>query len=105
MTRIKHCRPTQVLPRIRRSWSQRNKLERSKLVRNMSEAPMGEVAARKGRVTIVDVARTAGVSKSTVSLVLSGSQLVAEATRERVTRAMRALGYVYHRGAASLRAS
>ena len=56
-------------------------------------------------MTIVDVARPAGVSKSTVSLVLSGSQLVAEATRERVTRAMRALGYVYHRGAASLRAS
>jgi len=66
---------------------------------------MGEVAAGKGCVTIVDVARTAGVSKSTVSLVLSGSRLVAEATRERVTRAMRALGYVYHRGAASLRAS
>ena len=60
---------------------------------------------RPGRVTIVDVARNAGVSKSTVSLVLSGSPLVAEATRERVTRAMRTLGYVYHRGAASLRAA
>ncbi len=56
-------------------------------------------------MTIVDVARHAGVSKSTVSLVLSGSELVAEPTRERVTRAMRALGYVYHRGAASLRAA
>ena len=56
-------------------------------------------------MTIVDVARRAGVSKSTVSLVLSGSDLVAPKTRERVTRAMRALGYVYHRGAASLRAA
>lgn len=60
---------------------------------------------KAGRVTIVDVARLAGVSKSTVSLVLSGSQLAAEATRSRVSEAMRALGYVYHRGAASLRAA
>jgi LacI family transcriptional regulator len=54
-------------------------------------------------VTIVDVARLAGVSKSTVSLVLGGSALVAEATRERVTEAMAELGYIYHRGAATLR--
>ena len=66
---------------------------------------MGEAAVSKGRVTIVDVARRAGVSKSTVSLVLSGSSLVAEGTRERVAAAMHVLGYVYHRGAASLRAS
>jgi LacI family transcriptional regulator len=64
-----------------------------------------ETGERTGRVTIVDVARRAGVSKSTVSLVLSGSDLVAPKTRERVSRAMRALGYVYHRGAASLRAA
>ncbi len=38
-----------------------------------------EAEGRDGRVTIVDVARHAGVSKSTVSLVLSGSSLVAEA--------------------------
>ena len=38
------------------------------------------------RATIVDVARRAGVSKSTVSLVLGGSSLVADATRERVSR-------------------
>jgi LacI family transcriptional regulator len=56
-------------------------------------------------VTIVDVARRAGVSKSTVSLVLAGSNLVRPATHERVSSAIRALGYVYHRGAASLRAS
>lgn len=64
-----------------------------------------KLGARPGRVTIVDVARSAGVSKSTVSLVLSESPLVAEATRERVTHAMKALGYVYHRGAAQLRAA
>ena len=64
-----------------------------------------ETEKRAGRVTIVDVARRAGVSKSTVSLVLSGSELVAQKTRARVNRAMLALGYVYHRGAASLRAA
>jgi LacI family transcriptional regulator len=62
-----------------------------------------ETEAREGRVTIVDVARRAGVSKSTVSLVLGGSSLVADATRTRVSKAMSDLGYIYHRGAATLR--
>jgi LacI family transcriptional regulator len=62
-----------------------------------------QVEAGEGRATIVDVARRAGVSKSTVSLVLGGSALVAEATRERVSDAMKELGYIYHRGAATLR--
>src|SRR6516225_7823051 len=60
-------------------------------------------ALSEARATIVDVARLAGVSKSTVSLVLGGSSLVADATRERVTEAMAELGYIYHRGAATLR--
>jgi len=55
------------------------------------------------RPTIVDVARAAGVSKSTVSNVLNGSPLVRPATREVVERAMGALGYVYNRSAANLR--
>jgi LacI family transcriptional regulator len=55
------------------------------------------------RATIVDVARRAGVSKSTVSLVLGGSSLVADSTRVRVTEAMSELRYIYHRGAATLR--
>ena len=62
-----------------------------------------ETEGREGRATIVDVARSAGVSKSTVSLVLSGSSLVAETTRARVNQAMSDLGYIYHRGAATLR--
>ena len=62
-----------------------------------------EMEGREGRATIVDVARRAGVSKSTVSLVLGGSSLVAETTRERVSDAMNELGYIYHRGAATLR--
>jgi LacI family transcriptional regulator len=57
----------------------------------------------KPRVTVVDVAKAAGVSKSTVSLVLQGSPLVNEGTRAKVSAAMRELGYVYNRGAANLR--
>ncbi len=55
------------------------------------------------RVTVIDLAHAAGVSKSTVSLVLQGSPLVKDATRARVNRAMQDLGYVYNRGAANLR--
>src|SRR5690349_7879295 len=61
-------------------------------------------AGRKTRaVTILDIAKSAGVSKSTVSLVLKKSPLVREETRQRVAGAMNTLGYVYNRGAASLR--
>ena len=55
------------------------------------------------KITILDLARAAGVSKSTVSLVLQGSPLVKDATRARVARAIQELGYVYNRGAANLR--
>jgi len=57
------------------------------------------------RVTVIDIAKAAGVSKSTVSLVLQGSPLVNEVTRAKVTAVMRELGYVYNRGAANLRQS
>ena len=69
----------------------------------MNDGTRREMEGREGRATIVDVARRAGVSKSTVSLVLGGSSLVADATRERVSDAMNELGYIYHRGAATLR--
>lgn len=55
------------------------------------------------RPTIIDVARHAGVSKSTVSLVLQNSPLVKRATRELVKESMAALNYVYNRSAANLR--
>ena len=64
---------------------------------------MATARERSMSVTIVDIARAAGVSKSTVSLVLKASPLVKEETRARVVRAMAELGYVYNRGAASLR--
>ena len=57
----------------------------------------------KRRVTLVDIGRSAGVSRSTVSLVLRESPVVAEETRRRVRAAMGHLGYVYNRGAAVLR--
>lgn len=57
----------------------------------------------KKRPTILDVARQAGVSKSTVSLVLQNSQLVRQSTRDEVAKAIEELGYVYNRSAAGLR--
>jgi LacI family transcriptional regulator len=55
------------------------------------------------RPTIIDVAQAAGVSKSTVSLVLQNSPSVREETRRQVREAMNALGYVYNRAAANMR--
>ncbi|WP_197289674.1 LacI family DNA-binding transcriptional regulator [Saccharothrix sp. NRRL B-16348] len=44
-------------------------------------------------VTLVDVARHAGVAVSTVSYALSGKRPISEPTRARVERSMEALGY------------
>lgn len=55
------------------------------------------------RPTIIDVAEAAGVSKSTVSLVLQNNPAVRTETREAVRAAMARLGYVYNRAAAHLR--
>ncbi|WP_051697259.1 LacI family DNA-binding transcriptional regulator [Thioclava indica] len=57
------------------------------------------------RPTIIDVARKAGVSKSTVSLVLRNSPAVREDTRGEVREAMAEIGYVYNRAAANMRMS
>jgi LacI family transcriptional regulator len=59
----------------------------------------------EGSVTIIDIARAANVSKSTVSIVLTGRGSVKPDTRRRVLEVMNRLGYVYNRGAASLRNS
>ncbi|MBO1076802.1 LacI family DNA-binding transcriptional regulator [Roseomonas marmotae] len=58
---------------------------------------------RTVRVTLLDVARQAGVSRATASLVLRNSPLVAAETRARVQAAAQAVGYLYNRGAATLR--
>jgi DNA-binding LacI/PurR family transcriptional regulator len=54
------------------------------------------------RPTIYDVAAAAGVSKSLVSLVLRGSPRVSDDARQRVERAIHALGYVPSRAASAL---
>lgn len=53
--------------------------------------------------TIQDVARRAKVSAATVSRVLSNPERVSEATRERVTQAVRDTGYTINQAARSLR--
>lgn len=55
------------------------------------------------KITINDVALAAGVSVSTVSLVLSGKGRISAATGQRVNDAVEQLGFVRNRQAASLR--
>lgn len=57
------------------------------------------------RITLTDVARHAGVSRATVSLVLRDSPLIPAATKARVRLAVEAVGYLYNRGAATMRGS
>jgi len=59
------------------------------------------LAKRKGNLE--EIARAAGVSRSTVSLVLRGSALIAPKTAVKVREAATQLGYVYNRTAAALR--
>jgi LacI family transcriptional regulator len=60
-------------------------------------------STRARPATILDVAESAAVSKSTVSLVLQGSPLIRDETAEKVRAAASRLGYVYNRRAADLR--
>ncbi|MEX9154067.1 Mal regulon transcriptional regulator MalI, partial [Salmonella enterica] len=55
------------------------------------------------KITIHDVALAAGVSVSTVSLVLSGKGRISAATGERVNAAIEQLGFVRNRQASALR--
>ena len=55
------------------------------------------------KITINDVAVAAGVSVSTVSLVLSGKGRISTATGERVNQAIERLGFVRNRQASALR--
>ena len=56
-----------------------------------------------GPVTIIDVAREAGVSYATVSRVINNEVYVKAETRQRVTEALTKMGYVGNRQARSLR--
>lgn len=70
-------------------------------VRAGAAASRGKKPGRK--VTINDIAAATDLSKATVSLVLRNNPSIPKATRERVLEAAARLGYVYNRGAASLR--
>jgi LacI family transcriptional regulator len=56
-------------------------------------------------VTIVDVARLAGVSPSTVSHVLNGKRPISQGTKQRVHQSIRELGYEPNPNAQALRGS
>ena len=55
--------------------------------------------------TIQDVARRAGVSRSTVSYALSGKRSISRETRERIGTAIKELGFTPHAGARALATS
>ncbi|UZB13715.1 LacI family DNA-binding transcriptional regulator [Xanthomonas phaseoli pv. phaseoli] len=59
--------------------------------------------ARRGAVTLRDIASAIVVSRATVSLVLRGSPLVHASTRARVEAELDRQNYVYNRAAANLR--
>lgn len=57
------------------------------------------------RVTLLDVAKHAEVSRATASLVVRDSPSVGDKTREKVLKSIRELGYVYDRVAANMRSN
>lgn len=70
----------------------------------VDEAPLkrGRKPSTSRRPTIREVSQLAGVSRMTVSRVISDPELVLPATRERVNKAIADLGYVPDRAAGSL---
>lgn len=66
---------------------------------------MSEKLGRRVRPTLMDVAKKAGVSRATASLVVRKSPLVSGETRAAVEAAMAEMGYVYNVGAAGMRAA
>ncbi|MDO5676467.1 MAG: LacI family DNA-binding transcriptional regulator [Propionibacteriaceae bacterium] len=61
-----------------------------------------DAAKPRRRATIIDVAKAARVSKSTVSLALKGSPLILPATIDKVRAAAREVGYVRNESASKL---
>lgn len=58
---------------------------------------------KKRRITLQDVAKHAGVSTSTASLVIRNHPRISDATKQKVLNSIEELGYVYDRVAAKLR--
>lgn len=54
-------------------------------------------------ITLLQVAKHAGVSRATASLVVRGSTKISESTRKKVLNSIKDLGYIYDRIAANLR--
>ena len=69
----------------------------------VASSTRGTTGPARRNVTLMDVARAAGVGKSTVSNVLNGSGRVGEAARARVLDTIDRLGYRPNHGARSLR--
>ena len=69
--------------------------------RNKPTTPLSE--QEKKSITVHDVARVAGVSKSTVSLVLRDSDKASDKAKAKVMKAIKETGYVYNRDAAAMR--
>ncbi|MCF3936111.1 LacI family DNA-binding transcriptional regulator [Acuticoccus sp. M5D2P5] len=67
----------------------------------MTDDPAGKPPRQ--RVRLLEVAEEAGVSRAAASLALRHHPSIPAATRQRIEAAARKLGYVYNRGAASLR--
>jgi DNA-binding LacI/PurR family transcriptional regulator len=57
----------------------------------------------KRKIQMIDIARMAGVSTSTVSRALNGSSLINEETRHRITELARSLNYTINQSAKNLR--
>ncbi|MBN9172761.1 MAG: LacI family DNA-binding transcriptional regulator [Microbacterium sp.] len=71
----------------------------------MVEAVRRRSSKETGVATIGDVARVAGVSRSTVSYALSGKRAISQDTRERIERAIRELDFTPNAGARALATS
>lgn len=71
-------------------------------IRMVKDVKQGEEIDRNQSVTIKDLARVAGVSHTTVSRALNGSELVKESTRKKIAKLAKELGYTPNINARSL---